>query len=101
MRSMMLQIVAVLSLAAVFASGSALASNELAMQKVASDSPILLASGSHNPCAHHDNDKKAKNPCAHHGNDKKAKNPCGHHDNDKKAKNACNPCASNPCSKSH
>jgi len=98
MRPIMLRMIAMFGLVAMLLSGSAFAGNELIMQKVANDAPIVLASGSHNPCSHHDNDgekaNNACNPCGHNPCAANACNPCGHHDNDgEKASNACNPCA--------
>lgn len=86
MKSLVLRVIAIIGLVGLFASGNALASSELVMQKVITDAPVQLASGSHNPCGYdhdkaHSKSKDHGNPC----------NPCGD------AHNACNPCGANPC----
>jgi len=93
MRGIMLRMVAAFGLVTMLLSGHAFAGNELVMQKVTSDAPIVLASGSHNPCAHSDDHhgKKAGNPCAENPCNPCGHNPCGD------ATNACNPCGHNPC----
>lgn len=83
-------VITAFGLISMLAFGNALAANELVMQKTASDMPILLASGSHNPCSHGHDKAHSKDHGKKHGH----KNPCNPHGD---AHNACNPCAANPC----
>lgn len=115
MRGIMLRMVAAFGLVAMLFSGSAFASQELVMQKVVNDAPIVLASGSHNPCGYgDDHGKKTGNPCAENPCNPCGKNPCGEASNPcnpcgnaslddgriivaSGSHNACNPCGHNPC----